>query len=425
MTAPKGTTASIAAILAASSGNLVEWFDFYIYSFCSIYFAPAFFPKSDATGQLLNTAGLFAAGFLMRPIGGWAFGRLADRQGRRHSLVISVLAMCGGSLAIAVMPTYAAIGLWAPVLLMLARLVQGFALGGEYGAAATYMSEVATEGKRGFLSSFQYVTLVGGQLLASLLVVALQMLLTEGELKAWGWRIPFALGAVAALVALAARSRLHETADAQSMAAPDSGRLGALLRAHPGAFCAVLGFTAGGSLIFYTFTTYMQKFLVNTAHLPIATASQVMSVCLFIFMILQPVMGALSDRIGRRANMLIFSAGGTLLVVPLVTVLSTTHSPLLAGALITLALALVSFYTSVSGIIKAELFPPHVRALGVGFAYALANALFGGTAEYAALWAKTLGHEGAFYWYVTAMMALVFVVSLRLPARAPYLADRA
>jgi len=200
------TQNSITAILAASSGNLVEWFDFYIYSFCSIYFAPAFFPKSDATGQLLNTAGLFAAGFLMRPIGGWVFGRLADRQGRRHSLVISVLTMCGGSLAIAVMPTYASIGLYAPLLLMLARLVQGFALGGEYGAAATYMSEVATEGRRGFLSSFQYVTLVGGQLLASLLVVALQMLLTEADLKAWGWRIPFAIGALAALVAGGARA---------------------------------------------------------------------------------------------------------------------------------------------------------------------------------------------------------------------------
>jgi MHS family dicarboxylic acid transporter PcaT-like MFS transporter len=333
--------------------------------------------------------------------------------------------MCGGSLAIAVMPTYASIGLYAPLLLMLARLVQGFALGGEYGAAATYMSEVATEGRRGFLSSFQYVTLVGGQLLASLLVVALQMLLTEADLKAWGWRIPFVVGALAALVALAARSRLQETADAASMAAPDSGRLGALLRRHPGAFLSVLGFTAGGSLMFYTFTTYMQKFLVNTAHFPIATASLIMSACLFVFMLLQPLMGALSDRISRRTNMLIFAAGGTLLTVPLVTALSATSSPLAAGLLITLALTLISFYTSVAGIIKAELFPPHVRALGVGFAYALANALFGGTAEYAALWAKTLGHEAAFYWYVTAMMALVFLVSLRLPARAPYLADPA
>jgi len=413
---------SVGAIIAASSGNLVEWFDFYIYAFCSLYFAPAFFPKADATGQLLNTAGLFAVGFLMRPIGGWAFGRLADRRGRRFSLLVSVLLMCAGSLAIAVMPTYASIGLWAPAFLLLARLVQGFALGGEYGTAATYMSEVASEGRRGFLSSFQYVTLVGGQLLASLVVVALQAGMGEASLKAWGWRIPFALGAAGALVALAARARMPESAE-HGHEVQEAGKLSTLLRQHPRAFFSVLGFTAGGSLIFYTFTTYMQKFLVNSAGMPIATASQVMTVCLFLFMLMQPLMGALSDRIGRRANMLIFSGGGALLVVPLVTLLRGTSSPWVAGALISLALLLVSFYTSVAGIIKAELFPSEVRALGVGFAYALANAIFGGSAEYVALWTKTQGQEGAFYWYVSAMMLLVFWVSWHLPRRAPYLAE--
>jgi MHS family alpha-ketoglutarate permease-like MFS transporter len=413
----------IGAIIAASSGNLVEWFDFYIYAFCSIYFAPAFFPKSDQTGQLLATAGVFAVGFLMRPIGGWFFGRMADRHGRRGALIASVLTMCVGSLAIAGLPTYAMVGLWAPALLMLARLVQGFALGGEYGTAATYMSEVAIEGRRGFYSSFQYVTLVGGQLAAALVVVALQQMFPEAELKAWAWRIPFVLGALAALGALIARLRLRETAGHAARSARDAGRLGALLRQHPRAFLSVLGFTAGGSLAFYTFTTYMQKFLVNSSHLSIATASTIMTVCLFIFMCLQPVMGALSDRIGRRNNMLIFSVGGVVLTVPIVSLLHGTQSPLAAGLLITLALALVSFYTSISGIIKAEMFPTEVRALGVGFAYALANAVFGGSAEYVAFKLKDLGHEDAFYWYVTAMMGVVFLVSLGLPRRAPYLGD--
>jgi MHS family dicarboxylic acid transporter PcaT-like MFS transporter len=417
--------ASIGAIMAASSGNLVEWFDFYIYAFCSVYFAPLFFPKADATGQLLNTAGVFAAGFLMRPIGGWVFGRMADKKGRRAALVASVLTMCVGSLAIAIVPSYATIGVWAPGLLMAARLVQGFALGGEYGTAATYMSEVAIEGRRGFLSSFQYVTLIGGQLCASLVVVVLQHSLPEADLKSWGWRIPFALGALAALAALVARLRLRETTSADQREDREAGSLRALLRAHPLAFASVLGFTAGGSLIFYTYTTYMQKFLVNSAGMTIGTASEVMTVCLFIFMCLQPVMGALSDRIGRRANMLIFAAGGAVMTVPLVGALHHASSPLVAGALITLALVVVSFYTSISGIIKAELFPTQVRALGVGFAYALANAIFGGTAEYAALWAKTIGQEGAFYWYVSAMMVMVFAVSWFLPRRAPYLGDAA
>src|ERR1700733_3172306 len=192
----------IFAIVAASSGNLVEWFDFYVYAFCAIYFAPAFFPKSDPTAQLLNTAGVFAAGFLMRPIGGWLFGRVADRYGRKRSMIISVTMMCGGSLAIACPPTSAAIGAWAPFLLLVARLFQGLSVGGEYGTTAAYMSEVALRGQRGFFSSFQYVTLIGGQLLAVLVIVILEQLLSEAELKAWGWRIPFVVGAIAAVVAL-------------------------------------------------------------------------------------------------------------------------------------------------------------------------------------------------------------------------------
>jgi MHS family alpha-ketoglutarate permease-like MFS transporter len=411
----------IYAIVAASSGNLVEWFDFYVYAFCAIYFAPSFFPKSDPTAQLLNTAGVFAAGFLMRPIGGWLFGTIADRHGRKNSMLISVIMMCAGSLLIACLPTYASIGNWAPALLLLARLIQGLSVGGEYGTTATYMSEVALRGRRGFFSSFQYVTLIGGQLLAVLVVVILQQLLDEAELKAWGWRIPFVVGAVTAVVALFLRRTLHETSSAATRGSKEAGSVAALLRNHKAAFFTVLGYTAGGSLIFYTFTTYMQKYLVNTAGMSIKTASYVMTGCLFLYMCMQPVFGALSDRIGRRTNMLLFGALGALCTVPILTALGTATSPELAFVLIAVALAIVSFYTSISGIVKAEMFPPEVRALGVGLAYAIANAIFGGSAEYVALGMKTLGHETAFYWYVTAMMVIAFFVSLRLPRQAKYL----
>src|SRR6195952_475467 len=211
----------IFAIVGASSGNLVEWFDFYVYAFCAIYFAPAFFPSDDPTVQLLNTAGVFAAGFLMRPIGGWLFGRVADKHGRKNSMMISVLMMCAGSLVIACLPTYASIGAWAPFLLLVARLFQGLSVGGEYGSTATYMSEIALHGRRGFFSSFQYVTLIGGQLLAVLVVVALQQLLSEAELRAWGWRIPFVVGALTALVAFWLRRTLHETLDVAVSAKPE------------------------------------------------------------------------------------------------------------------------------------------------------------------------------------------------------------
>lgn len=411
----------IFAIMAASSGNLVEWFDFYIYAFGAIYFASAFFPKSDPTAQLLNTAGVFAAGFLMRPIGGWIFGRIADRRGRRTSLLISVALMCGGSLMIAALPTYAAIGAWAPALLLVARLIQGLSVGGEYGTTATYMSEVALRGQRGFLSSFQYVTLIGGQLLAVLVVVILQQFLDDAQLRAWGWRIPFVVGAVAALAALFLRRTLHETSTAETRANEEAGSFAGILRHHRGAFLTVLGYTAGGSLIFYTFTTYMQKYLVNSAGFAVKTASNVMTVCLFLFMCAQPLFGALSDRIGRRRNMMLFGGLGAIGTVPIMTRLHSVHSPLAAGALIVLALAIVSFYTSVSGIVKAELFPAEVRAMGVGLAYAIANAVFGGSAEYVALGLKTLGNESLFYWYVSAMMVVAFLVSLRLPKNPSYL----
>jgi MHS family alpha-ketoglutarate permease-like MFS transporter len=411
----------IGAIAAASSGNLVEWFDFYIYAFCAIYFAPSFFPKSDATGQLLNTAGIFAAGFLMRPIGGWLFGRLADRAGRKTALVASVSSMCVGSLLIACLPTYASIGIWAPALLLAARLLQGVSVGGEYGTAATYMSEVALKGKRGFYSSFQYVTLIGGQLAASLVVVVLQQTMSEPELKSWGWRIPFVIGAITAVVAVIMRLRLQETSTAEARGNKAAGSVAALFKNHTPAFLTVLGFTAGGSLIFYTFTTYMQKYLVNSTGMSIKAASNLMSGCLFLYMCMQPLFGAISDRIGRRANMLIFGALGCLCTLPILMLLQTVHSAVASFALITLALAIISFYTSISGVIKAEMFPTEVRALGVGLAYAVANALFGGSAEYAALFLKSIGHETVFFWYVTAMMAVVFLVSLRLPKEGRFL----
>lgn len=411
----------IFAIVGASSGNLVEWFDFYVYAFCAIYFAPAFFPSDDPTVQLLNTAGVFAAGFLMRPIGGWLFGRVADKHGRKNSMMISVLMMCAGSLVIACLPTYGSIGAWAPALLLVARLFQGLSVGGEYGTTATYMSEVALKGQRGFFASFQYVTLIGGQLLAVLTVVILQQFLSTDELRAYGWRIPFVVGAITAVISLFLRRSLKETTTAEMRQDKDAGSMAALFRDHKTAFITVLGYTAGGSLIFYTFTTYMQKYLVNTGGMDAKVASYIMTGALFLYMCMQPLFGMLADKIGRRNSMLWFGALGTIFTVPILMTLKVTTNPFIAFVLITLALAIVSFYTSISGLVKAEMFPPQVRALGVGLAYAVANAIFGGSAEYVALNLKNMGMESNFYWYVTVMMAIAFLFSLRLPKQPTYL----
>lgn len=301
----------------------------------------------------------------------------------------------------------------APALLLIARLFQGLSVGGEYGTSATYMSEVALEGRKGFFASFQYVTLIGGQLLALLVVVILQQVLEDAELRAWGWRIPFALGAVLAVVALWLRRQLDETSKHETRALKEAGSLKGLWRNRK-AFLMVLGFTAAGSLCFYTFTTYMQKYLVNTAGMHANVASGIMTVALCVFMFVQPLFGALSDKIGRRTSMLCFGALATLFTVPILSALQNVTSPYAAFALVMCALLIVSFYTSISGILKAEMFPAQVRALGVGLSYAVANALFGGSAEYVALSLKSVGMESSFFWYVTAMAVLAFLVSLML-----------
>ncbi len=405
----------IKAIVGASSGNLVEWFDFYVYSFFSLYFAHIFFPDGDTTSQLLKTAGIFAAGFLMRPIGGWLFGYIADRYGRKNSMLISVCMMCFGSFVIACLPSYSTIGVMAPTLLLLARMLQGLSVGGEYGTSATYMSEVAVKGRKGFYASFQYVTLIGGQLLAVLTVVVLQQVLSDQELRAWGWRIPFILGGVLAIIAVWLRRSLHETSDSKTRHHKDAGSLKGLLTHHWRPFLMVVGFTAGGSLSFYTFTTYMQKYLVNTAGFNVKSASLIMTCALLIFMIIQPLIGALSDKIGRRASMLIFGAGVTICTVPLLTLLKVPGtSSALTLLLIVIALLITSFYTAISGVLKAEMFPPEIRALGVGLPYALANAIFGGSAEYVALVLKDAGTESSFFWYVSVMGAISFLIALGL-----------
>ena len=405
--------ARLRAIIAGSAGNLIEWYDFYVYAFTALYFSSAFFPKNDPLVQVMATSGIFAVGFFLRPIGGWYFGRFADRKGRQAAMVVSVLMMGAGSLLIALLPTYAMVGAAAPALLLAGRMIQGFSTGGQYGTVATYLSEVVGKGRRGFWASFQYVTLIGGQLSATLVILFLQQILSEAAMKAYGWRICFMLGAVGAIAILLFRHHIHETSHEDDRPA-NSGSLAELLRHNLRAFMTVLGLTAGGSLAFYTFTTYMQKYLVLTVGMTKETSTTIMTGVLIPFMLIQPVMGLLSDRIGRRNNMLIFAGLSTLLTVPILLALAETRTPLVAFFLVLAGMIINSFYTSVSGLFKAELFPIHVRALGVGLAYGIGNALFGGTAENIALAFKDAGHESYFYWYVTAICAVSLVTAMTM-----------
>ena len=404
-------------ILGGSAGNLVEWFDWYVYSAFALYVAPSFFPKGDQTAQLLQTAAIFAVGFVMRPIGAWLMGIYADHRGRKAGLTLSVSLMCFGSLLIAVAPTHAQAGLLSPAILLVARIIQGLSLGGEYGSSATYMSEIADRERRGFWSSFLYVTIIGGQLAALALLVFLQALLGEQAMAAWGWRIGFVAGGVLAIVVFFIRRGLDETVSYENVVAQADRRrssLRNLFRDHPREAFLVVGITAGGTASFYAYTVYMQKFLANTSGFDKATASQIMTVALAVMLLLQPLAGRLSDLVGRRPLMIFFGVTGTLLTYPIFAALAEKPTVGAAFALVMAALVMVTGYTSINAIVKAELFPADIRALGVALPYALANTVFGGTAEYVALWLKNIGHERWFYIYISLLCAIYLVAVLRM-----------
>ncbi|MCA2207038.1 MFS transporter [Nocardia rosealba] len=405
----------VANVLRGSIGNLVEWYDWYVYAAFSVYFAKAFFPDGDPTAQLLSTAAVFAVGFIMRPIGGWALGRYADRFGRRAALTLSVTVMAAGSLMIAVTPGFATIGIAAPVLLLLARLLQGLSVGGEYATSATYLSEVASPGRRGFYSSFQYVTLVAGQLTALGVQIVLQQVLSAEQMYSWGWRIPFLIGAGGAIVVMLLRrgmdeSESFEAATKTAAATPSSSRgsLRVLLQ-YPRECLLVVGLTMGGTVAFYTYTTYMQKFMINTSGISKDTVAWINFIALLVFVVLQPIAGGLSDRIGRRKLLIFFGVAGTLLTVPIMTALAHTANPLAAFGLMMLALVIVTGYTSINSIVKAELFPTKIRALGVGLPYALTVAIFGGTAEMIALALKKADLESLYFFYVAGCIGISLV----------------
>ncbi|ENN94350.1 MFS family transporter [Bartonella vinsonii] len=416
----------IFAIMSSASGNLVEWYDFYVYSFASIYFASQFFPSDgDVVTQLLKTAGVFFIGFLMRPIGAWLFGFIADRYGRKRSMLISIFMMCGGSFLIAILPTYETIGITAAVLLLLIRMMQGLSAGGEYGTAATYMSEVSLKNHRGFFASFQSGTLITGQLLASFIIFILALYLTEDQLKAWGWRIPFVIGGLGAVVAIYLRRSLPETTTKESCSQQQTGSLKELFTKHSKAFFVIACFASGGSLTFYTCTTYMQKYLITTTGFDRHTATTIMTAALFVFILFQPIAGILADKIGTKTLLIIWSILSALFTFPGLSIIGNTQSTWVALFVIIEMLFIMSMYTSISGVVKSAMFPASVRALGVSLSHAIGNALFGGSAEYVALELKNMGHESLFYFYITGIMIISFIALLFVPdmSKGGYLQD--
>ncbi|MEU9037151.1 MFS transporter [Streptomyces sp. NPDC048352] len=410
------------ALIGGSLGNLVEWYDWFVYASFAIYFADSFFPGDNPTTQLMNTAGIFAVGFLMRPVGGWVLGRAADRHGRKSALTLTVTMMSVAALLIAVAPTYGQAGYFGALVLLIARLLQGMSIGGEYAASATYLTEASARNRRGLGSSFQYVSMTCGQLLGLGILITMQHTLTPAQLSGWGWRIPFVVGALFAVVVFWLRRRLQETdafteESSSDGAARDDSPRGSLkaLWQHRRQAGLVMALTLGGTVAYYTYTTYLTKYLVGSAGMAKTTATLVSFTALTLFAVLQPFAGMLSDRIGRRPLLITFAVGCTVGTYPIMTALGSADSYWPALGLSLLALVIVTGYTSINAAVKAELFPTHVRALGVALPYAIANALFGGTAEYVALWFKSGGHEKMFFWYVSGCALVSLVTYVLMP----------
>ncbi|EAH5043216.1 MFS transporter [Campylobacter coli] len=408
----------IRSIVAASSGNLVEWFDFYIYAFTATYFAHTFSTSDNPIVQQINAFGVFAAGFFMRPIGSWLFGSLADKVGRKKSMVVSVVLMALGSFMIAALPSKDVVGDFAIILLLLARLIQGLSVGGEYGIAATYLSELATEGKRGFYSSFQYVTLIGGQLLAVASISIMLFFFSIDEMKDYAWRILFVVGGILALGSLLVRKVMNESAT-QIHKHEDRGTLKALFTSSWKQFLMVLGITAGGSLAFYTITTYTKTFMENSG-MDKTLVNNLFLGALFILMIIQPLFGYIGDKIGHKRSLIIFCILAFVGIYPIFNLISSNaqNNASLVFILVVLLFIILSFYTSVAGIFKAKLFPEHVRALGTGLGYAISNAIFGGSAPWVALQFKNAGMENGFFVYIAVLTLLMFIATLCLPKKS-------
>ena len=403
------------AILGGSAGNLVEWYDWFVYSAFAIYFSQHFFPGGDDLAGLLKTMAVFAVGFFARPLGAWLMGVYADHAGRKTALTAAVTLMCGGSLIIAVLPSYETIGVAAPILLVVARILQGLSVGGEYGASATYLSEMAGRKRRGFWSSFQFVTMVMGQLMALGLLALLQTTMDKADLDAW--RIPFFVGAGLAVVVFWIRSRMDESQSYENAKAAGVARAGTMLlfTRYPKQTATIILLTAGGSLAFYAFTTYMPKFLTATSGFSAPTATAITAGALVVYLLSLPLFGWISDHLGRKATLYVAFGGGAVATFPALSAIAATDNAWVAFALISALVFLLSGYNSVSAVVKAELFPTNVRALGVALPYGIATAVFGGTAEPIALAFKQAGAESGFFVYVALGLAVSLVASMFLP----------
>jgi MHS family alpha-ketoglutarate permease-like MFS transporter len=401
------TPAQRKAIVAGAVGNTVEWVDWAVYATFAPVFAKQFFTPGNETTALLSTLAVFAVGFVMRPIGGAVLGAYADRHGRKKGLTLTISLMAGASLVIAVCPAYSKVGVLAPLVLLLARLVQGFSAGGEFGSSSAFLIESAARGRRAFAGSWQQVSVGAGALIASLLGTILNSTLSEQQLQSWGWRLAFAIAGLLGLVGLWLRRSVHETeAFTRIKDQPRRNPLKAMFRDHPKAALRVAGVTIAGTLIYYVWVTYMPTYAHLTTGIPLREALLANTLAIVVFLIVLPFGGLLSDRIGRKPTMAAFAIGFLLFSWPAFHFLADSFWTLLLIEIV--GMLLIVGYSANCAVIMAEQFPAEVRTTGIGLPYALAVAIFGGTAPYVTTWMNA-GGLGHLVWLYVAIAALIGV----------------
>lgn len=410
--APRATREQRRTLFATGLGNALEWFDWGIYSSFAIYFAPQVFNPKDPLAALLGAMAIFAVGFVARPIGGWLFGLLADRRGRKSTMLLTVALASAGSLLIAVVPTYQIAGTLAAVTLLAARLIQGLAHGGEAPSAQTYLSEAAPKERRGLWSSLIYVSGTLGICVGLLLGVALGLLLPKADMAAWGWRIPFLVGALLGLYTLIARSRMPET-EVFTRSVRGRERVWPAVRANWLSALRVIGLSIGATVCYYVWSVSVvqQAVVVHKMDPTLALMASVASNLVLVATL--PFWGRFSDRFGRRLAMVIGTGVPTVLFIPLTAMIGGTFLSLFVPA--TIILVFMGATLASSPALMAELFPTRIRTVGVAIPYSVAVAVFGGTAPYLQPWANATFGTMVFSVYVIVLLAISTLVAFKLP----------
>ncbi|WP_312714251.1 MFS transporter [Corynebacterium flavescens] len=412
------------SLVAATSGNILEWYEWSAYAVFAPFIAAVMFEPGNQAAAVLATLGVFAVGFLFRPLGGIVFGWVADRRGRKFVLVVTMLMMGGGSLAIGLMPTHESVGIWAAVILFLIRILQGFAHGGESATSTAYVSEIAPNHRRGMWSSMVHIGIVGGSILAYLIGALLTQFMGEDAVREGAWRIPFLIGAVLALGVLYLRRHMAESEvfedEVIASASVEEGEVPVRERgAEDGssswtkakiarrAIKLVL-FTSGITVAHYTWSSYMSTYAISQGMAAsdaywATLGAQAIALCAL------PLLGLLSDRVGRKPMIVVFAVGTAITAIPFINMVNAPWWTLFVPQ--ALSLLLWAMAASIFAAVQSENFPTALRTRGVGFAYSMSVALFGGTAPYLNQLLVNLDHGWIFGVYIVVLALMTLVAS--------------